>query len=118
MGETERLYGILDARLEHHDYLVGDRYSIADIANFSWVNVAYFAGIRLHDFPHLHRWWERVHARPAVQRGIAVPSPSKLVNAAYQGRVRDEPEFKEEEDRLAKVGEQAKEQYKYKYASP
>ena len=53
VGETERLYGILDAKLKDNEYLVGNKYSIADIANFSWVNVAYFAGVDLDSFPNL-----------------------------------------------------------------
>lgn len=43
MGETERLYGILDNQLKDRDYLVGPgkgKYSIADIASFPWVNVS------------------------------------------------------------------------------
>lgn len=38
VGETERLFGILDKQLSSNDYLVGNKYSIADIANFSWAN--------------------------------------------------------------------------------
>jgi len=118
VGETERLYGILDARLANRDYLVGNKYSIADIANFSWVNVAYFAGVQLDQFKNLHKWWERVNARPAVQRGTAVPSESQLVNKRYQERLKEEPEFKQKEDELAEICKKAKEQYGYKYSSP
>jgi len=118
VGETERLYGILDARLANNEYLVGNKYSIADIASFSWVNVAYFAGVQLYDFPNLHKWWQRINSRPAVQRGTAVPSESQLVNARYQERLKSEPEFKEKEDELAELGRKAKEQYSYKYSSP
>ncbi|KAI7286992.1 glutathione S-transferase [Hortaea werneckii] len=118
VGETERLYGILDARLANRDYLVGNKYSIADIANFSWVNVAYFAGVQLDQFKSLHKWWERVNARPAVQRGTAVPSESQLVNKRYQERLKEEPEFKQKEDELAEICRKAKEQYGYKYSSP
>nr|POF17969.1 disulfide-bond oxidoreductase yfcg [Quercus suber] len=110
VGETERLYGILDTRLKDHEYLVGDRYSIADIANFSWVNVAYFAGVDLEQFPNLHRWWARINARPAVQKGLAVPSESKIVNAAYQDRLTSEEGFKEKEAELKKLANEAKQQ--------
>ena len=121
MGETERLYGVLDARLARRDYLVGPgpgTYSIADIASFAWVNVASFAGVQLHAFPHLQRWWERVHARPAVQRGTAVPSESQLVNRRYAERLQEEPEFRRKEEELAGICRRAKEQYGYRYASP
>lgn len=118
VGETERLYGVLDKRLEGRTYLVGEKYSIADIANFSWVNVAYFAGVNLDQFPNLYKWWERINARPAVQRGISIPSESKLVNQAYKKRLTDEEGFKEKEDELKALADKAKEQYGYKYASP
>ena len=97
---------------------MGNKYSIADIANFSWVNVAYFAGVDLKQFPNLHKWWERINSRPAVQKGVAVPSESKIVNEAYQQRLKDEEGFKEKEDELKEIGNKAKEQYHYKYSSP
>jgi len=90
----------------------------SDIASFSWVNVAYFAGVDLASFPNLHKWWERIWARPAVQKGCAIPSESKFINAAYQQRLKEEPEFKEQEEKLAKIGREAKEEYGYKYSSP
>ena len=121
VGETERLYGILDNQLKDRDYIVGPgkgQYSIADIANFSWVNVSYFAGVNLKQFPNLEKWWERINARPAVQKGTSIPSDSKVSNAAYQRRLKDEPEFKAKEDELKGLGDKAKEQYGYKYTSP
>ncbi|GAB7350116.1 hypothetical protein MBLNU459_g0781t1 [Dothideomycetes sp. NU459] len=118
VGETERLYGVLDNQLKENDYLVGNKYSIADIANFSWVNVAYFAGVDLDKFPNLKKWWERINARPAVQKGTAVPSESQLVNVKYQERLKTEPDFKKKEDELKEIGDKAKEQYNYKFSSP
>ncbi|KAF2770463.1 glutathione S-transferase [Teratosphaeria nubilosa] len=118
VGETERLYGILDNQLKSNDYLVGNKYTIADIANFSWVNVSYFAGVNLDQFPNLKKWWERINARPAVQRGVAVPSESKIVNTAYQQRLKEEDGFADKEKELKELGDKAKEQYGYKYSSP
>ncbi|KAJ9645791.1 hypothetical protein H2201_003629 [Coniosporium apollinis] len=121
VGETERLYGILDSHLKDRDYIVGEgkgKYSIADIANFSWVNVAYFAGVKLSDFPNLEKWWARVNERPAVKKGTSVPSESQIVNAAYLRRLKEEPEFKQKEEELAELLNKAKEQYNYKYSSP
>lgn len=121
VGETERLYGILDSQLSSRDYLIGPgkgKYSIADIASFSWVNVAYFAGVDLAKFPNVQKWWKRINDRDAVKKGTAVPSESQIVNAAYQRRLKEEPEFKQKEDELKKLGDEAKEKYNYKYASP
>jgi glutathione S-transferase len=121
VGESERLYGVLDAALQGKDYLVGQgkgKYSIADIASFGWVNICYFAGVDLKQFPNVEKWWERVSARPAVKKGIAVPSENQLGNAAYQRRLKEEPDFKAKEDELKDAGDKAKKQYDYKYASP
>lgn len=70
--ETRRLYGVLDARLADHEYLV-DAYSIADIATFPWVFRHERHDIGFDDFPHLKRWFDAVDARPAVQRGLWIP---------------------------------------------
>lgn len=121
VGETERLYGILDSHLAERDYLVGPgrgKYSIADIANFGWVNVCYLASIDLERFPNLHKWWERVEARPAVRKGTSVPTESRLVNRAYKERMQTEEEFRKNEEELAEVIKNAKAQYNYKYSSP
>jgi glutathione S-transferase len=107
--------------LKDRDYIVGPgkgKYSIADIASFSWVNVSYFAGVDLTKFPYLEKWWERVSSRPAVKKGTAIPSESKITNGPYQRRLKEEPEFKENEEKLKDLGNKAKEQYGYKYTSP
>ena len=75
-GEVRRLFRVLDARLERHEYLA-DEYSIADIANWAWVRTARWSGVAFDDLPHLNRWVGQVRARPAVQAGINQP-PSKI----------------------------------------
>lgn len=118
VGESERLYGILDKQLADRDYLVGNKYSTADIANFSWVNCAYFAGIDLDQFPNLKKWWERINARPAVKKGLAIPNEPSITNEPYLRRLKEEDGFKEKEDELKELANKAKEQYGYKYSSP
>jgi len=71
-NEVKRLFGVLDKHLEHNDYLAGD-YSIADIANWSWVHIAFWAGVELEEFSHLNKWVEKIGKRPAVQKGINIP---------------------------------------------
>ena len=76
-NETRRLYGVLDAQLARTRYLAGD-YSIADIASYGWGRIHPWAGVTLDGLPHLQRWAEELGARPAVQRGVAVPQPLVL----------------------------------------
>jgi GST-like protein len=70
--ESRRLLAVLDACLADHEYLAGD-YSIADIANFCWARGHAWGGIDVSGLDHLARWITQLEARPAVQRGVAVP---------------------------------------------
>jgi glutathione S-transferase len=70
--ETRRLLEVLDGRLADNEYLAGD-YSIADIANWSWVRGYKWAGVTIDGLDHLQRWLAAIAARPAVQRGVDVP---------------------------------------------
>jgi glutathione S-transferase len=77
-----------------------------------------FSGVDLDAFPHLKKWWERVLARPAVQRGLEIPSKSGFGNDTYLQKLKDDKEFAEKEHKLMEQIKAAKEQYGYKYASP
>ncbi len=77
--EGRRLLEVLDGRLAEREYLAGD-YSIADIANFCWARSHAWSKIDITGLDHLGRWLERIEARPAVQRGVAVPA--KVEDAA------------------------------------
>jgi len=70
--EAQRLYGVLDARLSEHEYLVGE-YTIADIAIFPWAARHEWHGVNLGKFPNVKRWYDSIAARPAVQSGMCVP---------------------------------------------
>lgn len=118
VGESERLYGVLDKALEGKDYLVGNKYSIADIANFSWVNIGTFSGLDLAQFPNVQKWWQRIWDRPAVRRGCTVPEESATVNASYPDKLKTDKEFKQKHDELHGELKKAKEQYNYKFSSP
>jgi GST-like protein len=72
-NETRRLYGVMDRELAIREWLADD-YSIADIAVFPWVQQAEWSGVDLATFENLSRWYQRIEARPAVQRGMDVPT--------------------------------------------
>lgn len=74
VAETRRIYGVLDRRLAHHEWLAADRYSIADIATFPWIARHEWQQVVLADFPNVKRWYDTIAARPAVARGMAVPA--------------------------------------------
>ena len=71
-NEARRLYGVIDRRLAKQPYLAGDDYGIADIATFPWLRSSANQGVDWADYPHAKAWFDRIDARPAVQRGVAV----------------------------------------------
>jgi glutathione S-transferase len=76
-NETRRLYEVLDAELAERAYLA-DEYSIADIANYSWIRSHRWARVSVDGLANLQRWMEDLAARPGIQRGCEVPpSPGK-----------------------------------------
>ena len=72
-NEATRLYGVVDKRLAGSEYLAGDAYTVADIANMPWMAGAEEHGVDLGHFPNVQRWIAALNARRAVQRGLLVP---------------------------------------------
>ena len=77
--EADRLLGVMERRLAEVPYLAGDDYGIADIACYPWTVsattlLAKALEGRLDNKPALHRWMEAVGNRPAVARGMQVPT--------------------------------------------
>ncbi|MFA4894592.1 glutathione S-transferase N-terminal domain-containing protein [Brevundimonas sp.] len=78
VAETKRLLGVLETRLEGRDWLM-DEYSIADVATLGWVRnlIGFYEARELVAFDsltHVPAWLERGLARPAVQRGLEIPT--------------------------------------------
>jgi glutathione S-transferase len=73
-NECRRLFEVLDGQLTGRDYLCDD-YSIADIANWCWVHTYFWSGIDIDGLDNLKAWMDRMQARPACRRGVAIPEP-------------------------------------------
>ena len=78
VGEAKRLLGVLERHLAGRSWMMGDTYTIADVAIFPWVNVLnsfYGAGdlVGFKDFREVNRVLEVFLARPAVVRGLNIP---------------------------------------------
>jgi GST-like protein len=78
--ETNRLYGVLNRRLEGRAFLA-DEYSIADMASYPWIAPYERQGQKLEDFPNLKRWFEAIAARPATirayEKGLTIRPEAK-----------------------------------------
>ena len=71
-NETKRLYGVMDKQLSVSQFIACNQYTIADIAIYPWLRNWANHGIEWADYPHLKKWFDRIDARPAVQRGVKV----------------------------------------------
>jgi len=71
-AEAKRLYGVMDKHLADHQYFANE-YTIADIAIYPWVARYEWHRVDLGQFPNVKRWYDAIGARPAVQKGMAVP---------------------------------------------
>ena len=73
--ETNRLYAVLDHRLEGRAFIAGTDYSIADMAAYPWIVPHKRQGQNLDDFPNVKRWFETIRARPATIRAYEKGKP-------------------------------------------
>jgi GST-like protein len=78
VAESQRLLRVLDARLAGRAWLMGDTYTIADMAVFPWVRnlIGYYGAgdlVGIGDFPQVTRALAAFVARPAVARGLTIP---------------------------------------------
>jgi GST-like protein len=79
VAESRRLLGVLEQRLAGRSWIMGDSYTIADIATFPWVrNLIGFYGagdlVGINDFPNVQRVLETFAVRPAVVKGLGIPA--------------------------------------------
>jgi GST-like protein len=79
VAESKRLLGVLEGRLAGREWIMGDAYTIADISLLGWVRnlVGFYEAADLVGFgelTHTAGWLARGLARPAVQRGVQIPS--------------------------------------------
>lgn len=103
--ETKRLYQVLNDRLASQEaagqvrasqnthihppthtylqgnWLVGGKYTIADLCSFVWVNWAEWAGVETKPFPALQKWLETIQKRPAVEKGNNIPDKFEMKEA-------------------------------------
>lgn len=123
IGETERLYGVLDKRLSgEREFIAGPgkgKFSIADISMLGPVTFATYTGISLAQFPNVKVWYDRCCARPAVQRGLSIPIETSVSTKNLEDKVfQENPQVKKQQEEVWNLVNEAKEKYGYMYSSP
>ena len=66
---------MLNTRLAGREFLVGDAFSIADIATYPWARAFPWARVSVDGLDDLKAWFDRIDARPGVQRALEKPKP-------------------------------------------
>ena len=79
VNESRRLMGVLNQRLEGREFIMGDEYTIADIASWPWIKAAtgfYEAteALGMDEFPNVLNWAEACAARPASEKAANIPA--------------------------------------------
>jgi GST-like protein len=69
-NEAARLYGVLDRRLAQNRFVIGDTYTIADMAIFPWCRLYERQGQDIDDFPNVKRWFTMISGRRAVAKDM------------------------------------------------
>jgi glutathione S-transferase len=72
-NETRRLFEVIERGLSDSEWLAGDEFTIADIANWCWVRTYRWSGVSIDGLPNVRRWLDMIRERPGCQRGIEVP---------------------------------------------
>ncbi|MEQ8707557.1 MAG: glutathione S-transferase N-terminal domain-containing protein [Rhodospirillales bacterium] len=71
-NEANRIYGVVERRLNESAYLAGDEYSIADMAVVPWIRRPERQNVNIDDYPATKAWRDAILARPAVVKGCGV----------------------------------------------
>ena len=97
--ETKRIFAVADMQLGKTEYLTGADYTIADIANYTWLGNLYHGAyngcdkfLSLHEYENVGRWVKAIDARPGAIRG-------RLVNTQKMGERHSMADFDAVEDR-------------------
>lgn len=73
--ESRRLLEVLDKQLTGKAYLLGDNFTIVDIATYPWARSYPWAKVSVEGLDHLQAWFARIDARPATQKALTIPKP-------------------------------------------
>ena len=72
-NESRRLIEVLDGRLSQSEWLGGNEFTIADIANWCWARTYKWSGVSIEGLTNVRRWFDVIKERPACRRGVEVP---------------------------------------------
>lgn len=74
VDESRRLMEVMNTRLEGRDWIAAEEYTIADMMLYPWARAYVWARVDINDLPYLQAWFDRIDARPAVQKALMIPN--------------------------------------------
>ncbi|MEM8716378.1 MAG: glutathione binding-like protein [Cyanobacteria bacterium P01_G01_bin.4] len=75
VNESRRLLEVLDKQLADRTYILGDDFTIVDMAMYPWARSYPWARVSVEGLDNLNAWFDRIDARPATQKAITIPKP-------------------------------------------
>ena len=82
-NEANRLYGVVDKRLEKNEWVAGGEYTIADMSIMPWLRFPERQGVDIDDYPNLKNWRDRIAARPAVKKALEVLADRRRTTPSF-----------------------------------
>jgi len=82
-NEANRLYGVVERRLEENEWVAGGEYSIADMSIMPWLRFPERQGVNIEDYPRLRKWRDRIAARPAVKKALEVLADRRRATPSF-----------------------------------
>ncbi|WP_419739010.1 glutathione binding-like protein [Ruegeria sp.] len=73
VDESRRVMEVMNTRLDGREWIAADEYTIADMMLYPWARAHVWARVDVSDLPYLNAWFDRIDARPAVQRALTIP---------------------------------------------
>ena len=87
-NERKRLFTVIDKHLQSNQYLAQD-FSIADIANWSWIRIHKWSGVEIEDLPNLKRWMDEISLRPACIKEVQKPRALELPDDENSEKIKE-----------------------------
>src|SRR5687768_586627 len=85
-NEANRLYGVLEKRLNESEWLACGEYTIADMATMPWLRFPERQGVNIDEYPRVKEWRDRIAERPAVKRALQVLADRRRTEMTQQQR--------------------------------
>ena len=86
VNEANRLYGVLEKRLDGRDWVAAGEYTIADMAIFPWLRFPENQGVEIDDYARVKAWRDKIAARPAVAKAVETLAEHRRAGPGYSDK--------------------------------